>query len=441
MTRRRLSGRWVWLGGRWVRDVVIVVDEEGSVADVEIGRTEPGAYPALLPAFHNAHSHAFQWAMRGRSHARPPGHADDDFWSWREHMYALAEASDPADLERVATECYAAMRDVGYASVGEFHYLHHQPGGAPYDPAWAMAEALARAAKSTGIRLVLLPAAYHRGGAATSLAPTQARFSFPDPATFVRYVRETRRALGSDDVTVGYAAHSIRAVPADWLPVIAEAAAEDDAPLHVHASEQRRELAECRAEHGLTPIALLADRGFLGPRTTVVHATHATESEIDLLAGSGAIVCACPTTERDLGDGLLPARPLLERGVPVCFGSDSHTLVDAREEMRLAEYHERLRLEQRNVLTLSDRGLQRPAATLIRWATECGARSLAVDSGEIRPGAQADIVALRWSDQPTTSEQAAEAFDRWLFSTREAAIDGVWVRGRSPSLSAERPGS
>jgi formimidoylglutamate deiminase len=293
-----------------------------------------------LPAMANAHSHAFQRGLRGAAERPAPGRRDD-FWSWREAMYRLAGALDPDSLQRAAERVYAEMAAAGYGAVGEFHYVHHQPGGAPYAEPNAMAHALAEAARAAGLAIVLLPAAYHRAGwdgGDLPPAPGQRRFCDPDVEAFLARVDALRRwAHGRAGVHVGVAAHSVRAVPASWLDAIAAYAEDHGLVRHVHAHEQPRELDECRAEHGVTPVALLERTGFLGTRTSVIHGIHIDADDIGRLAATDTIVVSCPTTEGSLGDGCFPARPYHDAGVRIAIGSDSQVRVDPFEETRELE--------------------------------------------------------------------------------------------------------
>jgi formimidoylglutamate deiminase len=298
--------------------------------------------PFAVPAMPNAHSHAFQRDLRGvAERPAPEADAQDDFWSWRTAMFATAAALDPDRMRDVAARVYAEMRTAGYGAVGEFHYVHHQPDGTPYDEPNAMAHAVAEGARDAGIALVLIPAAYHRNGWDGGDRPPVAgqwRFCDPDVQTFLERV-DALRAWAADrpDVRVAVAAHSVRAVPAAWLEAIAAYAEEHGLPRHVHAHEQRRELAECQAEHGCSPIALLGRTGFLGPATSVIHGIHVDADDVRALADSRTIVVSCPTTEGNLGDGHLPAVAYRAAGVRLAIGSDSQVRVDPFEEVRELE--------------------------------------------------------------------------------------------------------
>jgi formimidoylglutamate deiminase len=325
-----------------------------------------------LPGFANAHSHAFQRALRGRVERVDPAHPQDDFWTWRVAMYEAANAIDPDSVYEVALQLYREMREAGYTVVGEFHYPHHQPDGTPYDDPNAMAKACIGAAADAGIRIVLLMCAYARAGAGRPPEPGQRRFCDGSVGAYLGRVEEL-----AAEHPVGLAPHSVRALPRDWLEEIARFADRERMVVHIHAGEQRREIAECMTEHGLRPIQLLDQVGMLGPRTTIVHATHANDAELDLLASSGAGVCACPTTEANLGDGFLPAAALLERAIPVCIGSDSNTVIDPILELREIEACARRQAERRNVLV--PQGADGPSDYLIDIGTINGARALGLD--------------------------------------------------------------
>jgi formimidoylglutamate deiminase len=331
-----------------------------------------------LPGFVNAHSHAFQRRLRGSVERVDPAHPHDDFWTWREAMYAEAGRLDPDSAHEVALLAYREMRTAGYVAVGEFHYLHHRPDGKPYDPPNAMAEATMAAAIEAGIEIVLLMTAYERAGAGLPPAPGQRRFCDPDVGTYLRRVDDLAAAHPG---RVGLAPHSVRACSRGWLEAIAGYASDTGMVVHIHACEQRREIEECVAEHGRRPIELLADAGVLGERTTIVHATHASDAELDLLAASGAAICACPTTEANLGDGYLPAARIFERGIPVCIGSDSNTVIDPIQEIREIEAIARRTAERRNVLVLP--GEAGPAPYLLAAGSENGARALGLDPASL----------------------------------------------------------
>ena len=302
-----------------------------------------------LPGFVNAHSHTFQRALRGRA-------AGGDFWAWREVMLAEAERQTPGLVREAYEHGYREMVAAGYTAVGEFHYV-----GVPE------AHAAAEAASAAGIELVLLHVAYARGGLP--------RFRQESVSAYLRQVEALREA----GTSVGLAPHSVRACPADWLEEIGRYAREHGLPLHVHADEQPKEIEECLAEHGCRPIELLARTGCLSERTTIVHATHADGTELDLLAVSGSTICACPTTEADLGDGFLPAERVRTRGIPICIGSDSNVRIDPFEELRELEGIARRQTGRRGVFS---------TAELHAFGSDVGARSLGLETW---PGIDVDL--------------------------------------------------
>lgn len=302
------------------------------------------------PALATAHSHAFQRAMRGSSQrpADPSARPADDFWSWRGQMYRLANALTPESMVEVATVAYRELARAGVLTVGEFHYVHHQPDGTPYDDRTAMSDALVVAARRAGIRVALLRTAYHRAGPGRPAEPAQRRFCDPSADLVMRDV-EALHAKYKDapDVRVGVAIHSVRAVPGAWIRELAAFARARDLPLHAHVAEQPREIEECLAETGKRPLELFADEGALGPRFVAVHATHLLEHEARLLGEARGFACVCATTERDLGDGLPDLGALRRHGARLCTGTDSHVLVDAIEDLRALEGLERLRTQRR----------------------------------------------------------------------------------------------
>jgi formimidoylglutamate deiminase len=302
-----------------------------------------------LPGFVNAHSHAFQRAMRGRAEG-------DDFWGWRDAMLAEADALTPERVREGYEATYREMIAAGYTAVGEFHYIG-------FDEARTAAEA----AKAAGMHLVLLHVAYARGGID--------RFRQGSVEAYLRAVD----ALAADGVPVGVAPHSVRACPPDWLAEIGRYAERSGLVLHVHADEQPREIEECVAEHGVRPIELLERTGCLAPQTTIVHATHADDHELDLLAASGARVCLCPTTEANLGDGFMPVERLRSRGIPLCIGSDSNVRIDPLEELRELEGTARRQALRRNVVSPEE---------LLRIGTSAGAAALGFDKW---PGVEVDL--------------------------------------------------
>lgn len=303
-----------------------------------------------LPALASAHSHAFQRAMRGRAQ-RPSGAGREDFWSWRGAMYRIAETLDPESIARISAVAFRELASMGVRTVGEFHYVHHQPDGTPYEQRTVLAERVIEAALAAGLRIALLRVAYARGGpGAPELAPAQRRFVDRDVGDVVRDVDALRaRYAGHRDVRIGIAPHSVRAVPPSWLAPLAEHARTHTLPLHMHVAEQPAEIEACIGETGKRPVELLADHGLLDERFVAVHATHLAPHEAKLLARSFA--CICPTTERDLGDGLPDLAALRRAGTRICVGIDSHVICDPLEEMRALETGERIRTLSRATTT------------------------------------------------------------------------------------------
>ena len=370
---------------------------------------------ALASGFVNDHSHAFQRGLRGAVEWVEPCHARDDFWTWRDKMYALAEDLSPDSMREASRRCFGEMLSAGYTSVTEFHYVHHRPDGKPYKDPNALAKAVALAAEDTGIRLLLLPAAYARGGLP--------RFRDPTVQEFLQRVDDLRGwSEGHPLVEVGVAAHSVRAVPREWLQEIGSYARRDDLPLHIHAGEQPREIEECMAEHGMRPVELLAQTGFLGPDTTLVHATHADARELDLLSEHGASVCACPTTEGNLGDGFLPAEEILDRGIPLSVGSDSHVRIDPFEELREIETNARRLSGRRNVLLAG--GETSPTPYLLRT----GWGSMGSKSGD-----PADLIELDLSHPSLADVEAENLPSALVFGAGSGVVSGTWVAGKRVS--------
>ena len=402
-----------WLVDGIAEDVLVSVNEAGVIDSVVGGVPAPdGAHPLrglVLPGFANAHSHAFHRALRGRTHAD-----GGSFWSWREQMYALASVLDPGSMYRLARAVYAEMVLSGTTAVGEFHYLHHGPGGQPYEDANLMGEALRSAASDAGLRLTLLDTCYLTGGIDQPLQGAQLRFGDGTAGAWAARIAD----LGGDAMTrVGAAVHSVRAVPAADLTTVA--AALPGAPLHVHLSEQPAENEQCLQAYGCTPTRLLHEHGVLSARTTAVHATHLTDDDVTLLGGSRTAACFCPTTERDLADGIGPARRLADAGSPMCLGSDQHAVVDPFEEARGLESHERLDSLQR--------GRFAPVELLDALTWQGHAAIGWPEAGRIAVGAPADFLAVD-TDSVRTAGGRPEQI---MFAATAADVTDVVVAGRA----------
>ncbi len=398
-----------WLPDGVARGVLVGV-RDGGVASVSlVDSPPPGAVvlPGLVfPGFANAHSHAFHRALRGRTHG-----GGGTFWTWRTRMYELARQLDPDSYFALARAAYAEMALAGVTCVGEFHYVHHAPGGVRYADPNAMAHALAAAAAEAGVRLTLLDACYLAGGIGTPVSGEQLRFSDGDADSWAVRVGDLRPSAG---LRIGAAIHSVRAVPREALPVVAGLGG----PVHVHLSEQPAENEQCLAAYGRTPTELLAEAGVLGPRLTAVHATHLTPRDVALLGGSGTGACFCPTTEADLADGIGPARELADAGSPLSLGSDQHAVVDPVLEARALEHGERLRTGVRGRFTPAD---------LVTAMTSAGHAALGWPSaGRIAAGAPADLVAVRLDTVRTAGSLPEQA----VLTATASDVDTVVVGGR-----------
>lgn len=416
----RMTAYWLehaWLGDRVEPGVVLEVSGD-RIAAVRTGTPAPPPGAEVLrgltlPGLANAHSHAFHRALRGTVQT-----GSGTFWTWREVMYRVADRLTPDSYFALARAAYAEMALAGVTAVGEFHYVHHAPGGTPYADPNAMGEALIAAAAEAGIRITLLDTAYLSAGFGEPPGPHQLRFS---DGTAEAWAERASALKELPHARIGAAVHSVRAVPADQLATVAAWAAERAAPLHVHLSEQTAENEACLAAHGCTPARLLADHGVLGPRTTGVHNTHLTDEDIALVGASGTGTCMCPTTERDLADGIGPAPALQAAGSPLSLGSDSHAVVDPFEEARALELNERLRSRTRGHWT---------AAALLRAATEDGHRALGWEgAGRLAAGAPADFAAVALDSVRTAGPEPRLAAETAVFAASAADVRDVVVGG------------
>lgn len=410
----------------WARDVRVTFD------GIRIATVEPGARPlpgddrltgrALLPAMPNLHSHTFQRAMAGMTERRGP--ADDSFWTWRVLMYRFLDVLSPEEIEAIAALAFIEMLEAGFGSVAEFHYLHHQPGGSPYaDPA-ELAHRIVAAATETGIGLTLLPVLYTWGGASRApLGGGQLRFG-NDLDAFLR-LREASGAHLPADAVLGAAPHSLRATTPDQLSALA--AALPEGPLHIHAAEQVREVADVAAWLGARPVAFLLDEIGVGQRWTLIHCTQMTEDETARLAGSGATAGLCPITEANLGDGIFPGAAFAAAGGSLGIGSDSNIRISLAEELRGLEYGQRLALKARNVLAPPDASV---GAALHAAALAGGARALQRPCGAIAPGRLADLVAIDRDDIALAPLADDALLDGWIFAAGDRVVREVWSAGR-----------
>ncbi|MFC8595730.1 formimidoylglutamate deiminase [Streptomyces atroolivaceus] len=408
-----------WLGTH-VEPGVLLDVAGGRIAGVRTGidTPPPGATPLhglTVPGLANTHSHAFHRALRSTVQV-----GSGTFWTWRELMYRTASRLTPDTYYDLARATYAEMALAGITAVGEFHYLHHAPGGTPYDDPNAMGEALIAAAAEAGIRITLLDTAYLAAGFGEKPSRHQLRFS---DTTADAWAERASLLKGDDDlVVIGAAIHSVRAVPAGQLATVARWAQERAVPLHVHLSEQTAENDACLAAHGRTPARLLADHGVLGPHTTGIHNTHLTAEDIELLGTSRTGTCMCPTTERDLADGIGPAAALQGAGSPLSLGSDSHAVIDLFEEARAMELNERLRTHVRGHWT---------AAALLRAASAEGHAALGrPDAGVLEPGAPADLATVALDSVRTAGPLPRLAAEAAVFAATAADVRHTVVAGR-----------
>ncbi len=370
----------------------------------------------VMPGLATAHSHAFQRALRGRTQRRST--RAGTFWGWRDEMYRLVEKLDPDDLYAIARFAYTELAMSGVTAVGEFHYVHHGPGGRPHAERTELADAVIRAARDVGLRICLIRTAYLRAGYQHDAASAQERFIDPSIDDVVGDLDFLRSRYADDpDVAVAAAAHSIRAVPLPDILALSAYAEAHELPFHMHVCEQRSELDECRAEHGTTPVALLSEEGILSSRFVAVHATHLDESEVSALGDSRSFVCICRTTERDLGDGLPPVNELLQAGARLCAGVDSHACENAFEEIRAVELDERSRLEARHAA--AEAPLLLDAATRAGYAA-CG----------LGPYWQEDRVCLDSNDPSIAAIDPDLALDAILFGATPRAVKTVVVGGK-----------
>jgi len=418
-------------GGRALRGAAITV-RDGVV--VSVGTPPQGAEvvrldrAAILPGLVSAHSHAFQRAIRGRTEHR--GGDGDDFWSWREAMYAAAGRLSPEDVETVSRLCFLEMARAGITCVGEFHYLHRDEAGRAYADPNELDLRVLRAARSVGLRVVLLRVAYARAGFGVADNPRQRRFIEGSPDEYLRGLDALARAVKDDALaSVGAAPHSVRACPAHWIGSIAGEARRRGWPLHLHVAEQGAEVAQCRAEHGTTPALLLQRLGALDERTCAVHAVHLDSADIQALGAARATVCACPATERNLGDGIVRADELLAAGARLALGTDSGAQLDLLEDARALEYHLRLLHLRRAVLDEGGGGVAGLGARLYSFASEGGMRALGRPGGALRPGEPADFIVADLDDLSLAGAGQDDLAAAAVFSMSRTALRGTYVAG------------
>ncbi len=426
-----LTAERVLLDGVPKSGIGLSIDKHGIIRAIgpleELGQPDVSLAGRLLtPGLVNAHSHAFQRLLRGRTQVAATG--EDSFWTWREAMYRVAGRLDPEAVYVAARQMFIELLLSGVTAVGEFHYLHHRPDGTPYPEPAELAEAVVRAGMDAGLRLCLLRVVYLRGDFDQPPSERQRRFvdrSLDEACEAIDVFQKRLLASGSDILAWGVAPHSLRAVPLD--AVVAMKTRYGHQPFHLHVSEQPREVELCQKAYGARPVTLLARHGILDAGTTLVHATHIDDDEADAIAKSGTVVCICPSTEADLGDGHAPARALSARGVPVALGTDGQTLSSILGEARRLEMHERLRWGRRNVLSAPG---QSTAQRVFEAATGDGGRALGLEIGKLRRGHWADLVSFDLDDPALAGADDDSLLAALVFSTDGRAVRDVIVRGR-----------
>lgn len=429
----------IYLAGEFLPDLAIVTDEAGRVvrllradevkqqADLTLVTLKN---KALLPGLVNAHSHAFQRVIRGRTEYRSQ-ESTDSFWTWRELMYRAANKLDVHDIHAASRMSFLEMALSGITTVGEFHYIHHSPNGQPYGDPNMLAKEVVRAANDVGLRIALLRVAYARAGFQKAPNPLQRRF-IEEPDAYLRNLQTLKSSLhcNSRMAWVGSAPHSVRAVPLDYLKTINSFVNENDMPIHMHVAEQPAEVSACIEEYGRSPVALLDTEGLLGERFTAVHAIHVTPKAIDAISRTGSNVCACPTTERNLGDGVVPIDGYFSANVKVSLGTDSQTQIDLLEDAREMEYHLRLQRKERNVLAPNQaHNTSALAARLFECATRNGAKSIGFDGGLLAPGSPADFFTIDLNDPSIAGSGTEDLLTNVIFSLSRTAVRDVVVAG------------
>jgi formimidoylglutamate deiminase len=436
------SDKTVWLpdfiyaGDRFQSDLGLVCDANSKIHGLATSNDihEPIRLKnrALLPGLINAHSHAFQRVIRGRTEYRT-SNDKDSFWTWREMMYSAATRLTPEDIYDAARMAFLEMALSGITAVGEFHYLHSQPDGTPYDDPNLLAKEVVRAARDVGLRIALLRVAYARSGFQSEPNPRQARFIEADPEVYLDRVANLRKDLAelAGQAWVGVAPHSVRAAPLDYLREVVRFGNEQGMPIHMHVAEQPAEVSACIEEYGRSPVALLQTEGLLNERFTGVHMIHVTPKAVHMLAQTRAMVCACPTTERNLGDGIVPVETFFRDNVRVSLGTDSQIQIDLLEDARELEYHLRLQKMERAVLAVGNStGVADLAAKLFACATINGAESIGSPGGDLASGLPADFFTVDLNDPSIAGASQDDLLSSIVFSLSRTAVRDVVVGGQ-----------
>jgi formimidoylglutamate deiminase len=431
---------YIYTDGRFRSGIALVCDGGGNIHGlVDAGDVQNAtrlAGRAMLPGLVNAHSHAFQRIIRGRTEYRSQN-ATDSFWTWREQMYAAATTLGPEEIYSISRLAFLEMALTGITAVGEFHYLHHALDGSRYSDPNVLAHEVIRAANDVGIRIALLRVAYARAGYQVEPNPRQVRFIEESPETYLTHLDQLLDSIDAKDgmAWAGVAPHSVRAVPLDYLKRIIAFANERNLPVHMHVAEQPAEVAACIEEYGRSPVALLDTEDLLSERFTAVHAIHVTPKAVAALARTGAGVCACPTTERNLGDGVVPADLYFKSNVPISLGTDSQIQIDLLEDARELEYHLRLQRTERNVLAPeNETNISALAARLFECATVNGAKAIGFNGGRLEPGAPADFFTVDLNDLSIAGASADDLLANIVFSLSRTAIREVFVNGKQLNL-------
>jgi formimidoylglutamate deiminase len=428
----------IYTDGTFQSGLAMFADANGRIArfssaPADLATAQRMAGKAILPGLVNGHSHAFQRVLRGRTEHRTAA-ARDSFWTWRESMYHAANHLSPEALYRASRMAFLEMVLSGVTTVGEFHYLHHAPNGAPYQDRNELAYQVVRAATDTGLRIALLRTAYARSGWRKPAEPGQTRFLTPRVEDFIADTEALRARISGaryrEGAWVGVAPHSLRAVPLEYLLDVKAYARTRPMPVHMHVSEQPADVEACLAEYGARPVELLDRNGLLDTNFTAVHAIHVTGDEISSLTRAHATVCACPTTERNLGDGTAPAGEFWKAQVRVSLGSDSNVQINLLEDARSLEYHLRMLQLERAVL---------PAKHLFHCATEAGSNSVGGPGGSLEPGRAADFFTVALDDPSIAGADSESLLTHIVFSAERTAVRDVAVGGKFVLLDGRHP--
>jgi len=432
--------------GRFESGVAMFADQRGTItrftrSESDLAKAQRLPNCALLPGLVNCHSHTFQRVIRARTEYRTKA-VKDTFWTWREAMYHAALRLSPEDIYIAARMAFLEMALSGITALGEFHYLHHAPDGTPYEDRNLLAKEVIQAAVDVGVRIALLRTAYVRAGWQKKPDPGQTRFITPKAQD---YIADTdaldefiRRKVQPGHVWLGVAPHSVRAVPRDYLIEVGDYARARQLPVHMHVAEQPAEVEACLAEYGARPVAFLDEIGILGPKFTAVHAVHIENEEIARLAHRRVTICACPTTERNLGDGILAAGKLQAAGIPICLGSDSNIQIDPLEDARQVEYNLRLFERERAVLSPSSER-ESLAGYLFKTATENGAASIGAAGGSLEVGKPADFFSVDLDDVSLAGADRQSLLSHIVFAMERTAVREVFVNGAAVIEAGRHP--